>query len=150
MRQSVETVEKAWAPLELLRANEAGFSNFCGEKTLSYQYSHLKNNRIMLIQFNTDNNISGNERLQAYVETLLNDSLSRFSSHLSRVEVHLNDENSHKEGQKDKRCMLEARIEGLQPVAVTHHDETIEQAINGALNKLKSALDTVIGKMKEH
>jgi len=104
----------------------------------------------MLVQFNTDNNISGNERLQSYVESLLNDGLSRFDSHLSRVEVHLTDENSHKEGQKDKRCMLEARIEGLQPVAVTNHDETIEQAINGALSKLRSALDTVIGKLKKH
>src|SRR5690606_24755145 len=104
----------------------------------------------MLIQFNTANNIDGNERLQSYVEALLNESLSRFSSHLSRVEVHLTDENSHKEGQKDKRCVLEARIEGQQPVAVTNQDDTIEQAINGAITKLRSALDTVIGKLKEH
>ena len=104
----------------------------------------------MIIQFNTDNNIKGSERLNEYFENTISDSLSRFSSQITRIEVHLNDENSSKEGQNDKRCMLEARLEGMQPIAVTSHENTIEQAVKTALDKLKSALDTAVGKLRNH
>jgi ribosome-associated translation inhibitor RaiA len=104
----------------------------------------------MIIQFNTDNNINGSERLNEYFETTISDALKRFSSQITRVEVHLTDENSSKEGQNDKRCMLEARVEGLQPIAVSSLDNTIEQAVKSALDKLKSALDSAIGKLRNY
>lgn len=104
----------------------------------------------MIIQFNTDNNIAGSERLNEYFTTTLNESLNRFSNQITRLEVHLTDENSNKEGQNDKRCMLEARLEGIQPVAVTNNADTIEQAVKGAVDKLKSSLDTIIGKLRNH
>lgn len=104
----------------------------------------------MIIQFNTDNNIEGSERLNEYFTTTLSDSLDRFSNQITRLEVHLTDENSNKEGQNDKRCMLEARLEGIQPIAVTNNGDTIEQAVKGAVDKLKSSLDTVIGRMRNH
>jgi hypothetical protein len=46
--------------------------------------------------------------------------------------------------------MLEARLEGLQPIAVTNNADTIELAVKGAVDKLKSSLDTVIGRMRNH
>lgn len=104
----------------------------------------------MIIQFNTDNNIAGSEKLNDYFSTTLSDSLSRFSDQITRLEVHLTDENSNKEGQNDKRCMLEARLEGHQPFAVSNNGDTIEQAVKGAADKLKSSLDTVIGRMRNH
>lgn len=104
----------------------------------------------MNIQFNTDNNISGSEKLNDYFSSTLSDALSRFSNQITRLEVHLTDENSNKEGQNDKRCVLEARLEGLQPIAVTNNGNTIEQAVRGATDKLKSSLDTVIGRMRNH
>jgi len=104
----------------------------------------------MIVQFNTDNNIKGGERLNDYFETTISDALSRFSNQITRIEVHLTDENSSKEGQKDKRCMLEARLEGLQPVAVSSQENTIEQAVKSALDKLKSALDSAIGKLRSY
>ena len=104
----------------------------------------------MIIQFNTDNNIEGSERLNEYFSTTLSESLNRFSNQITRLEVHLTDENSNKEGQNDKRCMLEARLEGIQPIAVTNNADTIEQAVKGAVDKLKSSLDTVIGKLRNH
>jgi hypothetical protein len=36
------------------------------------------------------------------------------------VEVHLSDENGKKGGSHDKRCMMEARLEGHQRGALTH------------------------------
>ncbi len=104
----------------------------------------------MTIQFNTDNNITGSEELQEPLNAAIEKSLSRFSNHITRVEVHLNDENSHKKGQNDKRCMLEARMEGRQPIAVTHNADTNEKAVKGALDKLIASLETIIGRARNY
>jgi len=47
--------------------------------------------------------------------------------------VHLSDENGDKTGGNDKRCLMEARLEGRQPIAITHESETIDEAIEGRL-----------------
>ncbi|CAN5409103.1 hypothetical protein BH09BAC1_BH09BAC1_07070 [soil metagenome] len=104
----------------------------------------------MIIQFNTDNNITGSEEVSAQLTTLISDKLSRFSSKLTRVEVHLVDENGDKGGQNDIRCVLEARVEGRQPIAVTSHGNSKKEAVDGAIHKLKSALDSVLGRLNEH
>ena len=104
----------------------------------------------MIIQFNTDHNIDGSDRQSAYFSSAIAEALGRFSSHISRIEVHLSDENGNKEGKNDQRCLLEARLEGLQPIAVTTHGDTIELAVKAATDKMKAALDTVVGRLKEH
>ena len=104
----------------------------------------------MTIQFNTDHNIEGSERQNAYFTTLISESLARFDDRITRLEVHLSDENGNKEGSNDQRCMIEARLEGLQPVAVSNHGDTAEQAIKGAITKLKTSLDTIIGRRSNH
>lgn len=95
----------------------------------------------MTIILNTDKNISGNERLDAYVNSVIAEELSRFEDHITRIEVHLSDENAGKEGNNDKRCMLEARLKNKQPIAVTSHANTMEKSLNDAINKLKTSLD---------
>ena len=55
--------------------------------------------------------------------------------------MHLSDENGSKEGGKDKRCMLEARISNKQPIAVTSHANTLEKAMSDSIDKLKKTLD---------
>lgn len=104
----------------------------------------------MIIQLNTDNNVKGSEAFEAYVTSMISEELSRFSKHISRVEVHLSDENGHKESLNDKRCMLEARIEGKQPIAVVNHGDNHEQALSGAIDKLTTSLDTIFGRLMEH
>lgn len=104
----------------------------------------------MKIQLNTDVNIKGTEALAVHVATTIKQALDRFSEHVTRVEVHLSDENGDKSGQKDKRCMLEARLEGQQPVAVTDHAATLEQALHGAAHKLVHLLDTTLGRLHDH
>lgn len=104
----------------------------------------------MDILLNTDNNITGSEALSQSVEELVATSLKRFNEQISRVEVHLTDENSHKPGQNDKRCMLEARLEGMKPIAVTEHGDTHIHAVKGAIDKLKSVLDTATGRLKAY
>ncbi|MBA3697730.1 MAG: HPF/RaiA family ribosome-associated protein [Planctomycetes bacterium] len=104
----------------------------------------------MKIQVNTDKNIAGHEELVAQVEATVNKSLSRFSAHITRVEVHLSDENGDKNGQKDKRCVMEARLEGRQPTAVTCEAATLAQAVAGAADKLKSSIESTVEQLREH
>ena len=104
----------------------------------------------MVIQFHTDHNIAGSERQNAYFTTVISEALTRYSTHITRLEVHIADENGTKEGKNDQRCMIEARLEGLQPIAVTNHADSIEQAIKGATDKLKSSLETVLGRLKTY
>lgn len=102
----------------------------------------------MIIQINTDSNIEGNRELAQQVETVVGDSLERFGDQITRVEVYLSDENSDKKfGAEDKRCLLEARLAGLQPLAVSHQAATMEQAVDGAVDKLMRSIDTTLGKL---
>ncbi len=103
----------------------------------------------MQIQINTDNHIEHTERMETYFTELLETGLKRFEEKITRIEVHFGDENSDKFGNKDKRCLIEARMEHLQPVAVTHHDATIERAFGGALEKVKKVLKTTYEKMHD-
>ena len=104
----------------------------------------------MKIQFNTDKNIIGSDELKTYLDELIADELDNYSDQVTRVEVHLSDENGPKEGANDKRCMLEARIEGRQPIAVTNHADSYEKSVSGAVEKLEHALDKIFGKMNNH
>lgn len=104
----------------------------------------------MTIQFNTGNNVNGSETLHERLSAVIAEKLSRFSEQITRIEAHLSDSNGHKEGQNDKQCVLEARLEGLQPIAVTNNANTYDEAVTGAITKLKAALDTAIGKLRNH
>ena len=104
----------------------------------------------MKIQVNTDAHIDGHERLAAHVSATIEQALKRFVDHVIRVEVHLSDENADKSGAQDQRCMLEARLQGRQPVAVTERAATQEQAVNGATQKLVRLLDSTLGRLNDH
>ena len=104
----------------------------------------------MTIQLNTDKNLTIHQEYDERIQTQLNGGLSRYSDIITRLEVHLSDENGSKDGLDDKRCLLEARITGKDPIAVTNMGNTYDLAITGALTKLKSTLEKVAGKMKAH
>jgi hypothetical protein len=52
----------------------------------------------MKIQLNTDVHIDGTAALAAQVAATAEQALERFSEHVTRVEVHLSDENGDKSG----------------------------------------------------
>jgi len=104
----------------------------------------------MLIQFNTDKNVTGSEGLIASSTSLMSEELSRYSQQITRVEVHFSDEDGNKEGFKDKRCMVEARLSGMKPIAVTNQANTYEQAFFGAIDKLKTSLEKITGRLKDY
>lgn len=104
----------------------------------------------MKIQLNTDDHIHGSEALAAQVSTTVEIELARFSEHITRIEIHLSDESGSKAGQHEHRCMLETRLKGRPPIAVTEHGKTLDQGLHGALRKLTHVLDSTLGRMKSH
>ena len=102
----------------------------------------------MQIQVNSDNHIESSIRLEEWVRTTIESTLERYEEDLTRIEVHLRDENGDKPGPHDKRCQLEARPKGHQPISVTHKADTLELAIDGAAEKLEHALEHLFGKLR--
>lgn len=78
--------------------------------------------------------------LDAKIEASLASTLGHLADKLTRIEVHLGDENAHKSGPADKRCLLEARPKGLDPIAVETHGEDLYDTFEEAARKLKRAL----------
>ncbi len=103
----------------------------------------------MLIEVNTDNHIQGRADVAASVQSIVDSGLDHFRERLSRVEVHLADENSDKGGDRDVRCSLEARIEGLKPMGVSHFAGNLEEAVEGAVNRLESLLEHSLGRLRD-
>jgi hypothetical protein len=103
----------------------------------------------MHIQINTDRNIEGREQLATRVKDVVESALSRFSDRITRIEVHLSDENGDKGGPEDKRCMMEARLEGRRPTAVTHDAANLDDAVGGAVDKLKSVIESTLGRLDD-
>lgn len=100
----------------------------------------------MKIQVNTDGHIEGHEALVTHVDDTVQHALQRFRDHITRVEVHLSDQNGDKGGQQDKRCVMEARPEGRPPIAVTDDAPSLHQAVRGAADKLARAIDSQLGR----
>ncbi|NUO20273.1 HPF/RaiA family ribosome-associated protein [bacterium] len=103
----------------------------------------------MQVHVNTDRNIEGREGLIRYVQSKVEGDLRHFTQQITRVEVHLGEENSRKNGNSDKRCVMEARLEGLKPVAVSHNAESLHLAIDGAGEKLVRVIDSTLGKIRD-
>lgn len=100
----------------------------------------------MQIQINTDHHIEGHEALATWATGEVKNALARHSDHITRVEVHLSDENGQKAGQHDKRCLIEARLQGRPPLAVTEHADNLHQAVTGAADKLHRLIDSTLGR----
>lgn len=102
----------------------------------------------MQIQVNTDSSIEGREKLTAHVRSVVESALTRFSDRITRVEVHLSDQNGDKSGQDDKRCTMEARLKGRQPTAVTHDAATLDQAVDGAADRIQRSIESALGRLQ--
>ena len=103
----------------------------------------------MQIKINTDHNIQGREALAARLSGVVENALDRVAERITRVEVHLSIESGGKSGQSDKRCVMEARLEGFQPVVVAEQSGTIDQAVVGASGKMLRAIDNTLGRVRD-
>ena len=104
----------------------------------------------MIIQLNTDKNLTIHSEYEAQITEKLNVDLERYTDYITRIEVHMTDENGSKGGVNDKKCLLEARLEGKQPIVTSDLGDTYDLALKGATEKLRNALNTTVSKMKAH
>ena len=103
----------------------------------------------MQVQLYTDHLIEGHEALIAQVRAVVEESLRRFSERITHVDVHLSDQKGdQKHGNANIRCMIEARLEGHQPLAVTDHASTLNQAVDGAAEKVTHLIEHTLGRLK--
>ena len=108
---------------------------------------------MMKVQVNTSNDVENKEALESWASDYINEHLARFEQDITSVEVQMTDENhAAKGGGVDKRCMMEARVNGRAPIAVTNFAPDQNLAFRGAADKLAHALDHAIGKLdrREH
>ena len=102
----------------------------------------------MNINLNSDSSINlGSEHIEQYSATLRHE-LRRFDEQITRIEVHLSDENKHKAGNDDKRCTMEARLAGLPPIVASHNAGSLALAFDGATDKLKRAIDSAVSRRR--
>jgi ribosomal subunit interface protein len=111
----------------------------------------LESERAMMqIQVHTDNQIEASENFIANIQEHLKDKLKRFEKRITRLEVHFHDENSTaKKGDQDKRCQIEARLNGLKPLSATDRQPTVIQALHGATKKLEAVIESTLGKLDD-
>lgn len=104
----------------------------------------------MQVIVNTDNNITLSEDSTAEIVSSVETKLAHFSSHLTRVEVHLSDESAGRSTGDDISCRLEARPEGRNPELASDNASTVDSAVNGSLRKMQQVLGTTFGRLEQH
>lgn len=104
----------------------------------------------MQIIVHTDQNVTVGKRFAEHMTTELETRLRRFRDRLTRVEVRLSDENARKVGTADRRCAIEARPAGREPVAVTNSGPSLVVAFDGAVDKLEGLLEARLGRESDH
>ena len=104
----------------------------------------------MQVQVNANHTIHTGESFERWASAELNESLSRFKADITRIEVHMSDENSDKVSAEHKRCVMEARLAHHEPVAVNHNAPSQDLAFRGATEKLKRLLEHTLDKLRDH
>jgi len=104
----------------------------------------------MQIQVNTSNGIENKDALERWADSEMRQALARFANDVTRVEIHLSAENHAGSGGADKRCTMEARLAGHQPLAVSHHAASLDEAFRGAADKLRRSIDSTLGRLHGH
>ena len=103
----------------------------------------------MQINVNTDRTIDKHQGLDEHVQSVVESSIGRFGEHISRVDVHLSNENKEKQADGGNYCMMEARVTGYQPIVVHDHAVNLHQAISNAGTKLARAIDSALGRLED-
>lgn len=103
----------------------------------------------MQINIHADHTIDRHQGLDEHVQGVVHAALDRFGEHITSVEVHVTNELAEKLEDGENRCTMEARITGYKPVVAKDHNATLHQAVSGAADKLKRAIDSALGRLND-
>ena len=104
----------------------------------------------MQVQFNSDSSVMGTENVAERIEAAVREKIARFEDRLTRLEIHVRDENGAKGGAGDKACTIEARPSGGKPIGVTENAATVDDAARKAASTLAQRLERHFGKSGRH
>lgn len=100
----------------------------------------------MLVQINFGD-VQHSKAIASWAEERIRAQLGHLTEKLTRVEVHLRDDNSSaKSSDDDKRCVMEGRIAGRRPLAVDHSGGDLYKVIDETAGKLSRAVRTDVEK----
>jgi hypothetical protein len=103
----------------------------------------------VFIQIHADNQIDSDNGRDSRLEEQIRQRLARFEDRITDVEVHVSDVNGSHGGNGDLRCTLEARVNGIPPVAVAESGTSVDRAVIGAAKKVVRALDHQLGRLSD-
>jgi Sigma 54 modulation protein / S30EA ribosomal protein len=114
----------------------------------------------MQVLVDSDHHIASGGDLTQRVQGVVEGRLDRYGGRITRVSVHLHDLNGDTNGgragqlgardaRRTLRCLMEVRLGGMMPLAVSHEAPTLAEAIHVAADKLERALDHALGKLED-
>jgi predicted component of type VI protein secretion system len=103
----------------------------------------------LFIQIHADNQVESDAERDRRLEEQIRQRMARFEDRITDVEVHVSDVNGSRGGNGDLRCTLEARVNGVPPIAVADEGTTVDRAVIGAAKKAVRALDHQLGKLSD-
>jgi len=89
------------------------------------------------------------EAIDTHAREAAEKQLGRLSSRLTRLEIHIADENAKKSGPDDKRVLIEARPKGGDPQVVESHGSDLYKTIDDAAAKMHRLLERHFDKHDE-
>ena len=101
----------------------------------------------LFIQIHADTQLPSDSDRNTRLEDQIRPRLARFEGRITDVEVHVSDINGPRGGNADLRCSMEARINGIPPVAAIDQGSTFDRAVIGAAKKVVRAIDHQLGKL---
>lgn len=93
--------------------------------------------------------IEKTDAIEGHIRETLEKALGHFGDRLTRIEAHVGDHNGAKKGPADKRCMIEARPAGSDPVAVEAVGEDLYAVVSDAAGKLRRVVTRRFEKSNE-
>ncbi len=95
----------------------------------------------MKVRIDHDDHVRASQERSGEIEQLVHAHLGRFGELITSVQVHLSDENGPRVTPGDRRCLMEARLAGREPIVVRHRADSVKQAVSGAASRLERAID---------
>jgi hypothetical protein len=97
----------------------------------------------MIIQLNADNILNIHEGFERQTKERISRELKRFDEAITRVDIYITEEKGYRAGSIDLKCLLGVNLKGMQSVVVSEITGTLELSVNGAVEKIKTALDSI-------
>lgn len=93
--------------------------------------------------------VESSDALTAHVEKEVHHALRHCEDDFTRVDVHIHDDNAEKSGSNDKRCKIEARPRGADPLIVEGTGDDVYKTITSTSKKLERAARTFVDKRRK-